>query len=581
MDPVHDWTDGELERLERAMAREYGQAVREMRSKLDKFLKGYERELSQRLKALDDTPEAAEALEAWKRDRAADRRYLRGMVDALSADLEHAQERAMALLEDRVPQIYAENANYGAFEVDRAASVDTAFNLMDEDTARQLIGGGGALFEPPRPDAAKVRAWTDRKLTSAVTQGILQGESIPHIARRVKSVARMSASAAVRTARTACTGAENAGRVSSYQRAERLGISLRQEWLATLDGRTRDSHRVLDGERVAVGEEFSNGLRFPGDPQGPGREVYNCRCTLVAAIDGIDQSAAARFDRLPDSMSYDDWKQRARDRMESGASTSDDVIAPNNSTWVDGDGGFRVFDQGGSKWDGDQAYYFDQYFDEESGRYRLQKVYGGDRSLEEVNERAVGFDWWNDKTTEAERKVIESYQNSSASINGQLRAGEVTSANATKIRKMEHALDEAEVGVPFVCQREANSALLGLDRQASVEEIRGMVGERVTDKGFMSCSPTSRDDFKFGDNTARGMGTTEADRVQYHIQVPEGKGIGGLVGTHSMMVDEFILNRGSVLEVMGAYEVDGVVHCNLRYVGRRVDPLVVKKKPKK
>ncbi len=52
--------------------------------------------------------------------------------------------------------------------------------------------------------------------------------------------------------------------------------------MATLDGRTRDSHRDLDGERVPYDEPFSNGLMFPADPQGAGREVWNCRCTMRA-----------------------------------------------------------------------------------------------------------------------------------------------------------------------------------------------------------------------------------------------------------------------------------------------------------
>ena len=316
MDPAHEWTDGEIEALERRMAREYGTAVREMRAKLDGFLKKYASELEAREKAMDDTPEARKALEEWKRDRAADRRWMEGMVRSLSADVQQAQARAMALVEDLLPRIYAENADFAAFEVDRAARVDTAFTLMDEDTARQLMGEGRLMFEPPRPDAARVAAWTDRKVTGAVTQGVLQGESVPHIAGRVAEVADMSRRAAVRTARTACTGAENAGRVSSYLRAQRLGIQLRQEWLATLDMRTRDSHRLLDGERAAVGEEFSNGCRFPGDPQGPAAEVYNCRCTLVAAVDGVDQSAAARFDRLPDDMTYEEWRQEAKDRLD-------------------------------------------------------------------------------------------------------------------------------------------------------------------------------------------------------------------------------------------------------------------------
>lgn len=315
MDYAHEWTDGEISKLERAMAREYGQAAREMRSKLDRHLAKHEEKLKKMRARLAAGEITDGEMRDWLADQAMDRRYLQDMVSSLSGDADRARERAMALVEDRIPRIYAENADYGAFEVDRAARLDTRFNLMDEDTARQLIGRGEALFEPPRPNAAKVRAWTDRKLTSAITQGILQGESIPHISKRLRSVCEMSLAASVRTARTACTGAENAGRVSSYQRAERLGIELRQEWLATLDSRTRDSHRLLDCERIEVGETFSNGCRFPGDPQGPAREVYNCRCTLVAAVDGVDQDAAARFQRLPDGMTYEEWREQARARM--------------------------------------------------------------------------------------------------------------------------------------------------------------------------------------------------------------------------------------------------------------------------
>ena len=60
------------------------------------------------------------------------------------------------------------------------------------------------------------------------------------------------------------------------------GLQMQKEWMATLDGRTRDSHRDLDGERVPYDEPFSNGLMFPADPQGAGREVWNCRCTMRA-----------------------------------------------------------------------------------------------------------------------------------------------------------------------------------------------------------------------------------------------------------------------------------------------------------
>ena len=35
----------------------------------------------------------------------------------------------------------------------------------------------------------------------------------------------------------------------------------------------------------------------------------NCRCTLVAALDGVEDSAQERFSRLPKGMTYEQWKR--------------------------------------------------------------------------------------------------------------------------------------------------------------------------------------------------------------------------------------------------------------------------------
>lgn len=55
----------------------------------------------------------------------------------------------------------------------------------------------------------------------------------------------------------------------------------RKEWVAVMDGRTRDNHREVDGEIQAIGTTYSNGLRFPGDPLGPAHLTINCRCVEV------------------------------------------------------------------------------------------------------------------------------------------------------------------------------------------------------------------------------------------------------------------------------------------------------------
>ncbi|MBR1445488.1 MAG: minor capsid protein [Alloprevotella sp.] len=331
---AHDWTDRQLAKLEKKFKREYSQAAKEMRAKQKKALAKYAAEKEAMEKALDDTREAMEAHKRWLRLQAIEQARVGGMVDQLAETASSANRAASEAINGMLPIIYAENANMAAFAVDKAAKVNTMFSLVDADTVRHILGldETGVLikevYEGARVplgmervqsirkaefDAAKDIRWNRQKFQSAITQGILQGESIPNIVKRTDAIFNSNRKAAVRAARTATTSAENAGRASSYERAERMGIKMVQEWMATLDDRTRDSHAMMDGERVEVGERFSNGLLYPGDPTGDPAEVWNCRCTMRAVVEGYEYEDG-RFEGMPSGMGYDDWKaSRERD----------------------------------------------------------------------------------------------------------------------------------------------------------------------------------------------------------------------------------------------------------------------------
>lgn len=48
------------------------------------------------------------------------------------------------------------------------------------------------------------------------------------------------------------------------------------------DGTHGPNHVILEGETVGIDERFSNGLRYPRDPDdGRAEEVINCRCYLT------------------------------------------------------------------------------------------------------------------------------------------------------------------------------------------------------------------------------------------------------------------------------------------------------------
>ena len=145
----------------------------------------------------------------------------------------------------------------------------------------------------------------------------------------------MNRDSAIRTARTALTGAENAGRLDGLLKARERGIDVQKEWVATMDGRTRHSHRVVDGEIVDQDKKFSNGLRYPGDPAGPGREVYNCRCTMIGALKGVREAEptmrrvrnpeTGEYELIPD-MSYTEWEKWKKHAQSVENSGEDGII---------------------------------------------------------------------------------------------------------------------------------------------------------------------------------------------------------------------------------------------------------------
>jgi SPP1 gp7 family putative phage head morphogenesis protein len=81
-------------------------------------------------------------------------------------------------------------------------------------------------------------------------------------------------------ARTETTASYNQATQSAWEQSDLVES---KEWLTIMDGNQRDSHGSLDGTRVAMDEKFPNGLLYPGDPNGPAKEVVNCRCNMIAS----------------------------------------------------------------------------------------------------------------------------------------------------------------------------------------------------------------------------------------------------------------------------------------------------------
>lgn len=89
-------------------------------------------------------------------------------------------------------------------------------------------------------------------------------------------------------ARTETMRAYNAGsmHIYAYNGVEQM------EWLATLDGRERETHAEANGQIVDLNDNFIVGgypMEYPGDPSAPPEETVNCRCTIAPVIGGVKE----------------------------------------------------------------------------------------------------------------------------------------------------------------------------------------------------------------------------------------------------------------------------------------------------
>ena len=322
----HEYADKELKKLERKLTKEYQQAATELEKKFKKYLEDFAEKDSKMRSKVASGEMSAQDYATWRQNQIMVGNRWKEMSEQLSEDLANVDKIAAGMINDSLPLAYAENFNYGVYEVEMGAKIDTAFTLYDRKTVENLMKDDPKIIPQAKVDIPKDQLWNRKKLTSAVTQGILQGESINKIAKRLASVADMDRKAAIKNARTYTTAAENKGRVDSYERANDMGIPVKQMWMAVLDERTRMEHRHLDGQVRAVGEYFeTDGYRilYPGDPMAEPEMIYNCRCTLVADLPKYGKDLERNESKLG-NMTYEEWKH-AKDKSGKEESTKQDA----------------------------------------------------------------------------------------------------------------------------------------------------------------------------------------------------------------------------------------------------------------
>lgn len=301
MDYGHKQTDMELAALEKRIAKIYSEASKDLQKTIDQYFAQFETRDKHQQELLKAGKITEEQYKQWRLNQIGRGERFKDLQNKVAERCTKANETAVAYVNDETPGIYSLNRNYAAYEIE-SVSGNVGFTLWDEQTVKRLIVEDPDLM-PYYPKKKALNrgidlAYGKKQISAQVTSGILQGLSIGKIANSLQGrLVDMNRASAIRTARTSVTGAQNAGRMESYAAAEKMGIELEREWVATLDNLTRHAHAVLDGQTVPMGKPFKvDGyeIDYPGDPKAKAYLVYNCRCTLVARVKGVKDANALR-----------------------------------------------------------------------------------------------------------------------------------------------------------------------------------------------------------------------------------------------------------------------------------------------
>ena len=288
-DPAHALADKELEEIEKRIEEIYKRANKEVEAKASKYFKRFS-DLDKKKRALVESGDMTEeAYKKWKQGKIMTGKHWETLKKQTAESMHKANVIATDYANGRLPGVYASNYNQVAAGLNRQVR-GINFELVNQQTVRNLATKDKTLLPYKTVNGVKDVRWNTKKVNSEILQGILQGESVDDLSKRLRKVTEMNRASSVRNARTAVTSAENKGRMDMIHDAEDAGVRTKKVWLSVHDGRTRDTHLALSGMEADPDEPFEiwgMQIMYPGDPDAEPEMVYNCRCTMTYRVVGF------------------------------------------------------------------------------------------------------------------------------------------------------------------------------------------------------------------------------------------------------------------------------------------------------
>lgn len=211
--------------------------------------------------------------------------YQQMMVDQLDGMLRELHTGQFTTITDYLEKSYT-NGYIGVFYDLQQTGIPLAIPIQQDQVVRALKTNSklsSGLYNRLGEDVNYLKRSIRAELSRGISSGSSWNEMALRIARGMNSPFKKAFNNAIRIARTEGHRIQNQAALDGQHKAKDKGADIVKQWDATLDDRTRDDHRIADGQIRELDEPFDVGgekMQAPGIG-GSAKNVCNCRCCLL------------------------------------------------------------------------------------------------------------------------------------------------------------------------------------------------------------------------------------------------------------------------------------------------------------
>lgn len=206
--------------------------------------------------------------------------YKKAMAEQIEGILTLLESTLVTDTTDYLAEVY-KNGFYGSQYSLVAQGVPLAFGVDQKQVAAAI---NAKIDDYKFSDRIRDNVENLKRVTKMeITRGIANGSTYAEIARNISQHTDENIRRAQIITRTEAHRVQNTARDDAITKAKDNGADIVRMWDSTLDGKTRRTHRKLDGQIREVGEPFEVDGKKTMRPGGFGRpeEDINCRCVVL------------------------------------------------------------------------------------------------------------------------------------------------------------------------------------------------------------------------------------------------------------------------------------------------------------